>query len=101
MGHPSALVVGVEVEDVLQVADGKATGKVAEATKSLHAVLAEAQKHNYVHYELEARLALCEIEAKTDRSAARAHEMALEKQAQARGFGMIARKSAALRRRIG
>jgi len=78
-----------------------ATGKAGDASKSLHAVLAEAQKHHYIHYELEARLALCEIEAKTDRSAARAHEMALEKEAQARGFGMIARKSAALRTRMG
>jgi len=78
-----------------------ANGKFTQAGKSLHGVLAEAQKHDYVHYELEARLALCELEAKTAPAVARAHELALEKDARERGFGMILRKSLALRNRIG
>jgi hypothetical protein len=49
-----------------------------------------------VRYELEARLALCEIEAKTDPATARAHAKTLEEEARSKGFGLIARKALAL-----
>ena len=50
-----------------------AVGKLAEARESLNAVIAETRKHSNLRYQLEARLALYEIEAKTDRTSARAH----------------------------
>jgi hypothetical protein len=73
-----------------------ATGKPIEARNSLRAVLADASKHNYVHYELEARLALCELEAKSNPAAARIHSKALQRDASAKGFGLVARKALAL-----
>jgi DNA-binding winged helix-turn-helix (wHTH) protein/tetratricopeptide (TPR) repeat protein len=73
-----------------------ASGKPNQARKSLHAQLAEATRHNYIHYALEARLALCEVEARTDPASARLHERVLEKEARQKGFGMIARKAQAL-----
>jgi len=73
-----------------------ASGKLAEARASLRAVLADATKHHYVHYELEARLALCEVEARTNPAAARIHGKALQKDASAKGFGLVARKGLAL-----
>lgn len=78
-----------------------ASGKLNDARKSLDAVLAQAARHNYIHYELETRLALCELEARTDPASARLHEKALEKEARLKGFGMIARKARALGNRIG
>jgi len=59
-------------------------------------VIAETIKHGVVRYELEARLALCEIEAKTDPATARAHAKTLEEEARSKGFGLIARKALAL-----
>jgi DNA-binding winged helix-turn-helix (wHTH) protein/tetratricopeptide (TPR) repeat protein len=73
-----------------------ATGKPAEGANSLKAVLADATKHNYLHYELEARLALCELEGKANPAAARIHGQALRKDASAKGFGLVARKALAL-----
>jgi eukaryotic-like serine/threonine-protein kinase len=81
----------------LETADGKLSG----ARSSLISVLNEAKKHNYVHYELEARLALCEVEAKTNPASALAHEKVLEQEARQKQFGMIARKAQALANRIG
>jgi DNA-binding winged helix-turn-helix (wHTH) protein/tetratricopeptide (TPR) repeat protein len=73
-----------------------ANGNPRGARQSLKAVVADATKHDYVHYQLEAGLALCEVEAKTDPAAARLDARALEKQARAKGFAMIARKALAL-----
>ena len=74
-----------------------ATGRFTAARESLQTVIAETSKRNYVHFELEARLAMCELEAKTDPASARIHAQALEKAATAKGFGLIARKALALR----
>ncbi len=75
-----------------------ASGKSAEqaaATETLEATLAEAAKHGYIGYQFEARLALGQIEMKSGhRAAGRTHLGALEKDAQAKGFGLIARKAA-------
>ena len=73
-----------------------ATGKIAEARESVNRVIAETAKDGNKRYELEARLALCEIEAKADPATARAHAKDLQKEAQARGFGLIARKALAI-----
>ncbi len=72
-----------------------ATGKSAEPRKSLESTLAEAKKYGYLGYQLEARLALGEIEMKSGNAAAgRTRLAALEKEATAKGFGLIARKAA-------
>jgi eukaryotic-like serine/threonine-protein kinase len=73
-----------------------AIGKLAEARESLKAVIAETRKHSNLRYQLEARLALCEIEAKTDPGSARAHAKTLEQEARSKGFGLIARKALAV-----
>ena len=73
-----------------------ATGKLAEARESLTTVIAEARKHSNLRYQLEARLALCEIEAKTDPASARTHAKTLEQEARSKGFGLIARKALAV-----
>ena len=72
-------------------------GKPASARESLKATLAEARKYGFIKNELEARLALGEIEIKSDQtSAGRARLEALEKDATAKGFILIANKAAAL-----
>ncbi len=73
-----------------------ATGKLAEARESVKNALAETVKHGVVRYQLEARLALCEVEAKTDPASARAHAKTLEADARSKDFGLIARKASAL-----
>jgi len=73
-----------------------AVGKLADARESLKAVIAETKKHSNLRYQLEARLALCEIEAKTDPASARAHAKTLEQEARSKGFGLIARKALAM-----
>jgi tetratricopeptide (TPR) repeat protein len=81
---------------IFNIADARvdtATGKLSQARRILEAAIADSGKHNYVHYQLEARLALCEVEAKGEPAAAQLHAKALEKDAQARGFSLIARKA--------
>ncbi|MBZ5598609.1 MAG: winged helix-turn-helix domain-containing protein [Acidobacteriia bacterium] len=73
-----------------------ATGKLAEARESLKPVLAETGKHNFIRYQLEARLAMCEVEAKANPASARIHAKALENEAKSKGFGLIARKALAV-----
>jgi tetratricopeptide (TPR) repeat protein len=70
-----------------------------EAAKSLEAVLGEAKKAGFLGHELEAGLALGEIELQSGNVArARRRLEALERQAAARWFGLIARKAAAARK---
>lgn len=73
-----------------------ATGKLIDARQSLKTVIAETTKRSNVRYQLEARLALCELEAKTDPASAHTHAKALEKEARSKGFGLIARKALAM-----
>lgn len=78
-----------------RAASGKAWD-ITQAVRSLKATLAEATKLGFVGYQLEARLALGEIEMKSGSLAAgRARLEALEKEVTAKGFGLIARKAAA------
>ena len=73
-----------------------ATGKSKDALQNLQDVLAEATKFGYVPYEFEARLALGEIEMQSGKaSTGRPHLEALEKDARAKGFLLIARKATA------
>ena len=70
-----------------------------EAAKSLEAVLGEAKKTGFLGQELEAGLALGEIELQSGNIVrARRRLEALEKQAAAQGFGLIVRKAAAARK---
>lgn len=72
-----------------------ATGKSAEALTQLETILAESKKFGYFPYELEARLAIGQIELKSGKAAAgRNHLTAVEKEARARGFILIANKAA-------
>lgn len=73
-----------------------AMGKLAEARESLTTVLAETGKHNFIRYQLEARLAMCEVEAKANPASARIHAKALSNEAKSKGFGLIARKALAV-----
>jgi tetratricopeptide (TPR) repeat protein len=87
---------GWEERFLFGIADARvqaAVGRPVEARQSLKTVIAETTKHGNVRFELEARLALCEVEAKTDPVAARAHAKTLEEQARSKGFGLIARKA--------
>jgi len=70
-------------------------GKTAEARRRLEDLLSEATMAAWVEYQLEARMALGEIEVKSENPAAgQAHLKALEKEATAADFGLIARKAA-------
>jgi DNA-binding winged helix-turn-helix (wHTH) protein/tetratricopeptide (TPR) repeat protein len=71
------------------------TGDLAAARISLNQVIAEATRRGFVHYELEARLALCVIERKLDPAAFGTRSLALEREARAKGFYLIARKAKA------
>jgi eukaryotic-like serine/threonine-protein kinase len=71
-------------------------GQPSEAKRSLDATIAEARKYGFVPHQLDARLALGEIEMKSGQTASgRVHLQALEREAHAKGFELIARKSAA------
>jgi tetratricopeptide (TPR) repeat protein len=75
-----------------------ATGSPAEAVRSLEASLAEATTSGFVVHQFDARLALGEIEIRSGKATAgRARLGALEKDATARGFRLVARKAAAAR----
>jgi hypothetical protein len=92
--QPVRLLVAITVARV-QAASGGAGA--ARALKNLEIARAEAQKAGRVGLEFEARLALGEVELLLGRLAAgRSRLEDLEKEAKARGFGLLARKAAAL-----
>jgi len=69
---------------------------LAEATRILNTALAETIKYGFTGHQFEARLSLGEIEMRSgNRTAGRARLHALEKDARAAGFLLIARKAAA------
>lgn len=71
-------------------------GEKSKALRSLEKAISEARKYGFANYQLEARLAIGEIELKAGQKAAgRIHLQALERDARAKGFGLIARKAAA------
>ncbi|MGB9195600.1 MAG: protein kinase, partial [Terriglobales bacterium] len=73
----------------------------AEAASHLASLISSARKSGYVGEELEARLASAEIEMKAGTATlARSHLIALEKEARAKGFGLVAQKAAAIARAI-
>jgi tetratricopeptide (TPR) repeat protein len=72
--------------------------EASEALRRLRSVVTEARKFGFLGVELEARLAMGEIEMKSGLTEAGSKRLAdLEKTAQAKGYGLIARKAAAAR----
>jgi hypothetical protein len=65
-----------------------------EAIRILKAILADATKYGFLGYELEARLALGELEARAGASKTSNNLKAVEKDASNAGFGLIERKAA-------
>jgi hypothetical protein len=64
----------------------------------LASIASEAKKHGYLEEELEARLATGEIEMKTGSTTlAQSHLAALEADARAKSFNLIAQKAAVAR----
>ena len=73
-----------------------ANGAPVPALSSLERIIAETRKSGFYGYQLEARLALAEIESKSGKSAASARLRSLEREARQRGFLLIAKKAAAV-----
>ncbi len=74
-----------------------ASEDLANAQKLLDAALAEASKANLLYFQYDARLALGELEIKSGRvGAGRARLTTLVKDAQGKGFLLIARKAASV-----
>jgi hypothetical protein len=73
-----------------------ATGKRDDATRVLEDTIATAKKSGYLGYQLEAQLVLGELEGQTPGTRARALQLLADvrKQAQIKGFGLIANKAA-------
>jgi tetratricopeptide (TPR) repeat protein len=74
-----------------------AQGRPAEAVRLIESALADAQARRLVPLELEARLALAELEAQAGRRE-KANDLAesLKRDAEAAGYGLLARRAAAL-----
>jgi tetratricopeptide (TPR) repeat protein/tRNA A-37 threonylcarbamoyl transferase component Bud32/TolB-like protein len=73
------------------------SGEAAEARQQLESMLSTTRKHGYRLYELQARLALGEIELWSGSTAARPHLTALEKDARDQGAIFVANQADALR----
>ena len=77
-------------------------GKIAAARKDLESVLSEAQKAGFYGQPLESRLALGEIEMQMGNiGVGRARLGALEAEARAKGYALIARKASVARLEAG
>jgi tetratricopeptide (TPR) repeat protein len=71
-------------------------GDTGPAASNLESIVADARKGGFFEYELDARLRLGEIEIRTGRAeAGRGRLRAVESEARARGFGLLARQAAA------
>jgi serine/threonine protein kinase/TolB-like protein len=70
------------------------TGKVSEAKKDLAVRLAEAQKQKRMDLQFQARLALAEIEANSDKRTARTALQKIEADASGYGFKLVANQAA-------
>jgi serine/threonine protein kinase/Tfp pilus assembly protein PilF len=94
-GKSSLPTVGFEVA----LADARVrakSGDTSYARAELEPVIASAHKLGYRSYEYQARLALAEIDLRSGSAAARIHLDALEKDARAKGFLLVANQAHAL-----
>ena len=90
-------LVRLEVE-ITRARVRAALRQTAEARSSLKDALAQAKTAGFKGAELEAQLALGEVELKAgDISGGRTRLLALEQEAESRGFGLLAKKAAAQR----
>jgi serine/threonine protein kinase/tetratricopeptide (TPR) repeat protein len=97
-GSDTSARLRIAIESALLRANSGAPADISEAKKAIQSALADATKQNLTGVQLEARLAQGEVEMKSgDRTNGRAHLAALQKDATAKGFLLIARKSAAAR----
>ena len=75
--------------------DNARTASRMAAQKELNAIVAKSRELGYRCIELDARLALAEIEMKEGQTAAgRAHLAAIESDAEAKGYHLVTRKAA-------
>ena len=75
-----------------------ALGRTAKARKDLESVLSAAERASFYGLQLEARLALGQMEMKSEETATgRARLEALEAEARAKSYGLIARRAAEAR----
>ncbi len=75
--------------------DNARTASRMAAKKELNAIVPKSRELGYRGIELDARLALAEIEVKEGQTAAgRAHLAAIESEAKAKGYQLVARKAA-------
>lgn len=99
---PAAAAVSRETRLALSITGARAavaTGKNADAEATLSAALADSTKAGMLASQFDARLALSELEMKSGKSAAGvARLQALERDAAAKGFGLIVRQAAGARR---
>ena len=96
-GHSSKLSSRFAVAITAASIDA-ALGRSAKASRSLKKILAEAARAGLVSTQLEARLTLGEIEITSNNAAAGfAQLLAVEKEATAKGYGLIARKASTKR----
>jgi len=81
-----------------EIADARvaaASSHAADARKNLQVLLADPRSRSFTGYDLETRLAVCEVEKKSETSAASpACFLAVENDATAKGYLWIARKAA-------
>ena len=97
-GSDTSARLRIAIESALLRANSGVPADVSEAKKAIESALADATKQNLTGIQLEARLGIGEIEMKSgDRTNGRARLAALQKDATAKGFLLIARKSAAAR----
>lgn len=89
----------VVIESALIRTESGAADDISRAKNTLQAALGDAAKEGLTGLQLEARLALGQIESKSgDRAAGRTQLAAVQKDATAKGFLQIARKAAAARK---
>ena len=94
-GSRATQIAAASVEAEVQTA----SGKLSEATRSLRGVLADSRRAGFFSHELDGRLALADVEIKAGNGVGgRAQLGSLARDAQAKGFLLIARKAAAARK---
>ncbi|MGI8769897.1 MAG: tetratricopeptide repeat protein [Acidobacteriaceae bacterium] len=95
--HDAKLLVAITSAQVRAASGDRADE--TQAASMMERVLSESRRSGFVTYEFEARLALAALEMRSgSNSTARARLQELQKEADARGFGRIAREAGSLQR---
>ena len=97
LAHQTCDVIAGFETDLAAQAVSVASRKFPEAAKALESVRIQADHQGFAGFDLEARLALAEIEMLSGRAnSGRAHLQELQNDARSKGFLLIARKAKAL-----